>query len=132
MTDREPTSTIVNSSNAAAALHHLATTVLRTATDTLGWREPRDQVTHAGTSSSFYATSLHQYSTSQATLTIFVTSEQGKPFDVRVTCEIGDAELVNAERIVHEAGVADNELREWLTRQLDRCLSALLRRVRGR
>ena len=38
------------------------------------------------------------------------------PFDVRVTCEIGDVDLVNAERIVHEAGVADDEVRERLQR----------------
>ncbi len=132
MADREQNSEIGDVSNAAETLHHLAMAVLHTATDTLGWREPREKLTRERTSSSYYATALHQYGSSLAMLTIFVTSEHNVPFDVRVTCELADTELVNAERIVHEAGVADEEVREWLTRQLDRCLAALESRVAGR
>jgi hypothetical protein len=132
MSQGEHSSTVGNVTGAVATLHQLAATALRAATESLEWRGPRDQIAHERATTSFFSTALHQYSTSMATLTVFVTSEPGKPFDVRVTCEIGDAELVNAERIVHEAGVADDEVREWLTRQFDRCVAALVSRIRGR
>jgi hypothetical protein len=118
--------------NAATTLQHLARESLRAVTESLGWRRPRDQIARERTSTSYFATAVHQYSTSTATLTVFVTSEPGRPFDIRVTCEFGDSELVNAERIVHEAGVDDDEVREWLAQQLNRCTTAITSRTRGR
>jgi hypothetical protein len=137
MTPDEQTTTVSPTTvspmpSAAATLQNLARESLRALTESLGWRGPRDQIARERTSTSYFATAVNQYSTSAATLTVFVTSEPSKPFDVRVTCEFGDSELVNAERIVHQAGVDDDEVRQWLARQLDRCATAITSRTRGR
>jgi hypothetical protein len=115
-----------------AALRDMAAPFLDAAADSLGWRQPLREESRDGAVHSYSVRALHTYGNRLAMVAIRLTSESEPTVDMRVYCELADAEIFNAERIVRVAAAEDPEVQEWLQTQLGRCLNALQARVRAR
>ncbi len=120
------------SAEAAATVRHAAMILLREATDALEWQSPTRDETRDGATRSFSVRGLHTYGSRLAMLIVVATSDEKPTVDLRVTCELADFELFNAERIVRIEAAADDEVQEWVQTQLGRAVNALLSRVRAR
>ncbi len=133
MAEGEPTHVAAErSAAAAAALCDTAIPLLRKATDSLGWRHAFREESRDGKVVCYFARALHKYDGSLAMLMIRVTGGSEPSLDLRVTCELADVDVFNAERIVRIDDVAELEVQQWLDKQLEGCLAALLGRVRAR
>lgn len=130
--DDLPTTDGERSVMAAAALRDMAMPLLSNAADSLGWRQPTPEESRDGAVQSYSVRALHSYGNRLAIVAIRLTSEGGPTIDLRVYCELADAEIFNAERIVRVAAADDPEVQEWVQTQLGRCLNALQSRVRAR
>jgi hypothetical protein len=117
---------------AASLRDAVALPLLRTLTDSLGWRPPVRQDDRERLETNHSARALHKYGSQLAALTVNFKSEARPTLDLRVTCEVSDNEVFNAERIVRIDEAHNDELREWLERQLAGCHTALVRRVPAR
>ena len=130
--DNLPTTDGERSVVAAAALRDMAAPLLSDSADSLGWRQPLREESRDGVVHSYSVRALHSYGNRLAMVAIRLTSEGEPTFDLRVYCELADAEIFNAERIVRVAASDDPEVQEWLQTQLGRCIHALQSRVRAR